>query len=251
MTTRACETRKPLLEVKGLTMKFGSLAANEDIDFDVFPGEIVGLIGPNGAGKTTCFNCMTGFLQPTAGSVRFSGTDITRWAPFDIARLGLVRTFQIVHTFRDMTVLENVVTSSFVETRSAKDALATADRVIELTGLGPLRDKLAASLTIADKKRLEIARALATKPRLVMLDETMAGLNQTEIREAMDLCLRLKEDGMTLVVVEHIMEALMPISDRVVVLDSGRKIMEGTPEEVASDERVIKAYLGDAYNVAG
>jgi len=195
-------------------MKFGSLAANEDIGFDVFPGDIVGLIGPNGAGKTTCFNCVTGFLHPTAGSVRFSGTDITGWAPYDIARLGLVRTFQIVHTFRDMTVLENVVTSAFLRAGNSKDALATA-------------------------------------PRLIMLDETMAGLNQTEIREAMDLCLRLKKDGLTLVVVEHIMEALMPISDRVVVLDSGRKIMEGTPEEVASDERVIKAYLGDTYNVAG
>jgi len=195
-------------------MKFGSLAANEDIGFDVFPGDIVGLIGPNGAGKTTCFNCVTGFLHPTAGSVRFSGTDITGWAPYDIARLGLVRTFQIVHTFRDMTVLENVVTSAFLRAGNSKDALATA-------------------------------------PRLIMLDETIAGLNQTEIREAMDLCLRLKKDGLTLVVVEHIMEALMPISDRVVVLDSGRKIMEGTPEEVASDERVIKAYLGDTYNVAG
>lgn len=214
MTAEAYKTQKPLLEVRGLTMKFGSLAANEDIGFDVFPGDIVGLIGPNGAGKTTCFNCVTGFLHPTAGSVRFSGTDITGWAPYDIARLGLVRTFQIVHTFRDMTVLENVVTSAFLRAGNSKDALATA-------------------------------------PRLIMLDETMAGLNQTEIREAMDLCLRLKKDGLTLVVVEHIMEALMPISDRVVVLDSGRKIMEGTPEEVASDERVIKAYLGDTYNVAG
>jgi branched-chain amino acid transport system ATP-binding protein len=251
VTVEAYRTQTPLLEVRGLTMKFGSLAANENIGFDVFPGEIVGLIGPNGAGKTTCFNCVTGFLHPTAGSVRFSGTDITRWAPYDIAHLGLVRTFQIVHTFRDMTVLENVVTSAFVRTGNAKDALATADSVIELTGLGSLRDKPAASLTIADKKRLEIARALATEPRLIMLDETMAGLNHTEIREAMDLCLRLKKDGLTLVVVEHIMEALMPISDRVVVLDSGRKIMEGTPEEVASDERVIKAYLGDTYNVAG
>lgn len=239
------------LSVAALNKRYKSRIVVHDVSLAVGSGEVVGLLGPNGAGKTTCFNCVTGFLQPTAGSVRFLGADITRWAPFDIARLGLVRTFQIVHTFRDMTVLENVVTSSFVETRSAKDALATADRVIELTGLGPLRDKLAASLTIADKKRLEIARALATKPRLVMLDETMAGLNQTEIREAMDLCLRLKEDGMTLVVVEHIMEALMPISDRVVVLDSGRKIMEGTPEEVASDERVIRAYLGDTYNVAG
>jgi branched-chain amino acid transport system ATP-binding protein len=214
VTAEAYKTQKPLLEVRGLTMKFGSLAANEDIGFDVFPGDIVGLIGPNGAGKTTCFNCVTGFLHPTAGSVRFSGTDITGWAPYDIARLGLVRTFQIVHTFRDMTVLENVVTSAFLRAGNSKDALATA-------------------------------------PRLIMLDETMAGLNQTEIREAMDLCLRLKKDGLTLVVVEHIMEALMPISDRVVVLDSGRKIMEGTPEEVASDERVIKAYLGDTYNVAG
>jgi len=243
--------QEPLLEVNGLTMKFGNLMANDDVSFSVYPGEIVGLIGPNGAGKTTCFNCVTGFLQPTSGRVTFAGVDITRRPPYEVARLGLVRTFQIVHTFRDMTVFENVLTAAFLKARSAKEAAEFARRSLELTGLTGLADKQAGGLTIADRKRLEIARALATQPRLVMLDETMAGLNRTEIREAMDLCLLLKQTGITLVVVEHIMEALMPISDRVVVLDSGRKIMEGTPAEVACDERVIKAYLGDSYNVAG
>jgi len=232
-------------------MKFGSLAANENVSFAVFPGQIVGLIGPNGAGKTTCFNCVTGFLQPTSGHVRFAGADITRHAPYDTAKLGLVRTFQIVHTFRDMTVFENVLTAAFLHARGARDAADIAQDALKSTGLTWCGDKLAGGLTIADKKRLEIARALAAKPRMIMLDETMAGLNKTEIREAMELCLSLKAAGMTLVVVEHIMEALMPISNRVVVLDSGRKIMEGTPDEVAHDPRVIKAYLGDSYNVAG
>ena len=223
--------QEPLLEVNGLTMKFGNLMANDDVSFSVYPGEIVGLIGPNGAGKTTCFNCVTGFLQPTSGRVTFAGVDITRRPPYEVARLGLVRTFQIVHTFRDMTVFENVLTAAFLKARSAKEAAEFAHRSLELTGLTGLADKQAGGLTIADKKRLEIARALATQPRLVMLDETMAGLNRTEIREAMDLCLLLKQTGITLVVVEHIMEALMPISDRVVVSippqDHGRNASRG------------------------
>ncbi|MEA4884738.1 MAG: ABC transporter ATP-binding protein [Clostridia bacterium] len=234
-----------LLEVNGLTMAFGSLYANQDVTFDVPTGQIVALIGPNGAGKTTCFNCVTGFPRPTGESIRFAGTDITHAAPYDVCRLGLARTFQIVHTFHDMTVMENILTAAFLRESSTREAATAAQQALELTGLGHLQDKLGRSLTIAGKKRIEIARALATKPRLIMLDETMAGLNQTEIREAMDLCVRLKKEGLTLVIVEHIMEAIMPISDKVVVLDSGRKIMEGTPQEVTSDERVIKAYLGD------
>ncbi|MCR4426426.1 MAG: ABC transporter ATP-binding protein [Firmicutes bacterium] len=242
---------KPLLEIENLTMRFGSLAANDDVSFSVSQGEIVGLIGPNGAGKTTCFSCVTGFLRPTAGRVRFDGHDITGMPPYAVCRRGLARTFQIVRTLKDMTVEENIMTGAFLRTPSHDQARKIAREIMELTDLTQNRDKLGKSLTIADRKRLEIARALATRPSLLMLDETMAGLNQTEIRDAMELCQRLRGEGVTLVVVEHIMEAIMPISDKIIVLDSGKKIAEGKPKEIACDERVIKAYLGDKYNVAG
>lgn len=241
---------RPLLEVAGLTMRFGSLAANDNVSFNVHRGEIVALIGPNGAGKTTCFNCVSGFLRPTAGRVVFDGIDITGMRPYHICRLGLTRTFQIVKTLRDMTVEENVMTGAFLRAPGKREAREVAAEVLELTGLLDKHARPGRSLTIAERKRLEIARALATRPKLLMLDEAMAGLNPTEIKGAMDLCLRLREAGLTLVVVEHIMEAIMPISDRVIVLSSGQKIAEGTPEEVAANEDVIKAYLGEKYHAA-
>lgn len=247
--TRAANAR-PLLEVTGLTMRFGNLAANDNVTFNVHRGEIVALIGPNGAGKTTCFNCVSGFLRPTAGRVVFDGIDITGMRPYHICRLGLTRTFQIVKTLGDMTVEENVMTGAFLRAPGKREAREVAAEVLELTGLLDKRAKPGRSLTIAERKRLEIARALATRPKLLMLDEAMAGLNPTEIKGAMDLCLRLREAGLTLVVVEHIMEAIMPISDRVIVLSSGEKIAEGTPEEVAANEDVIKAYLGEKYHAA-
>lgn len=241
---------RPLLEVTGLTMRFGNLAANDNVSFNVHRGEIVALIGPNGAGKTTCFNCISGFLRPTAGRVVFDGIDITGMRPYHICRLGLTRTFQIVKTLRDMTVEESVMTGAFLRARGKREAREVAAEVLELTGLLDKRAKPGRGLTIAERKRLEIARALATRPKLLMLDEAMAGLNPTEIKDAMDLCLRLREAGLTLVVVEHIMEAIMPISDRVIVLSSGQKIAEGTPEEVTANEDVIKAYLGEKYHAA-
>lgn len=241
---------RPLLEVTGLTMRFGSLVANDSVSFNVHRGEIVALIGPNGAGKTTCFNCVSGFLRPTAGRVVFDGIDITGMRPYHICRLGLTRTFQIVKTLRDMTVEENVMTGAFLRAPGKREAREVAAEVLELTGLLDKHARPGRSLTIAERKRLEIARALATRPKLLMLDEAMAGLNPTEIKGAMDLCLRLREAGLTLVVVEHIMEAIMPISDRVIVLSSGQKIAEGTPEEVAANEDVIKAYLGEKYHAA-
>lgn len=238
----------PMLKIQNITMKFGNLLANEDVSFEVNPGEIVSLIGPNGAGKTTLFNCITGFYNPFSGKVIFNGSDITEKKPHFIAGLGLTRTFQIVKPLKEMTVLENVMTGAFLKVTSRRGAEQKALEVLELTHLTDKVDVLAGSLTIADKKRLEIARALATGPKMLMLDEAMAGLNQTEIKEAMELCLNLRKAGTTLLIVEHIMEAIVPISDRIVVLNAGRKIADDIPEKVTNDENVIKAYLGERYH---
>lgn len=239
---------QPLLQVDGITMKFGSLIANNRVSFNVNKGEIVSLIGPNGAGKTTLFNCITGFYSPYEGRVIFKGKDITNLKPNQICKLGLTRTFQIVKTLKEMTVKENVMTGAFLHTNRRKEAEEIAEEILKLTHLDKKKNLLGGSLTIADKKRLEIARALATRPEMLMLDEAMAGLNQTEIKEAMELCLALKEKGITLLIVEHIMEAIMPISDRVVVLNAGEKIAEDVPEVIVNDEKVIKAYLGERYH---
>ena len=239
---------KPLLEVKNITMKFGSLVANENVSFAIHDNEIVSLIGPNGAGKTTLFNCITGFYRPLGGRVVYDGRDITGMPPFEICRLGITRTFQIVKTLNEMTVEENVMTGAFLHTRSRKEAGAITEEILDLTALVRKKDIPGANLTIADRKRVEIARALATKPRILMLDECMAGLNRTEIKDVMNLCLRLKEQGLSLLLVEHIMEAIMPISDNVVVLNAGKKITEGMPQDVVNNEEVIKAYLGDRYH---
>jgi branched-chain amino acid transport system ATP-binding protein len=239
---------KPFLEIKNITMKFGSLAANEDVSFTIHENEIVSLIGPNGAGKTTLFNCITGFYKPFAGGVVYKGRDITGMAPHEICRLGITRTFQIVKTLNEMTVEENVMTGAFLHTRSRKEAAGITREILDLTDLWGKKDMLGANLTIADRKRVEIARALATKPQILMLDECMAGLNQTEIKDVMNLCLRLKGQGLSLLIVEHIMEAIMPISDNIVVLNAGRKITEGAPQDVVNNEEVIKAYLGDRYH---
>ena len=239
---------KPFLEIKNITMKFGSLAANEDVSFTIHENEIVSLIGPNGAGKTTLFNCITGFYKPFAGRVIYRGRDITGMAPHEICRLGITRTFQIVKTLNEMTVEENVMTGAFLHTRSRKEAAGITREILDLSDLWGKKDMLGANLTIADRKRVEIARALATKPQILMLDECMAGLNQTEIKDVMNLCLRLKGQGLSLLIVEHIMEAIMPISDNIVVLNAGRKITEGAPQDVVNNEEVIKAYLGDRYH---
>ena len=206
---------KPFLEIKNITMKFGSLAANEDVSFTIHENEIVSLIGPNGAGKTTLFNCITGFYKPFAGGVVYKGRDITGMAPHEICRLGITRTFQIVKTLNEMTVEENVMTGAFLHTRSRKEAAGITREILDLTDLWGKKDMLGANLTIADRKRVEIARALATKPQILMLDECMAGLNQTEIKDVMNLCLRLKGQGLSLLIVEQIMEAIMPISDNI------------------------------------
>lgn len=239
---------KQILNIDNITMKFGSLVANENVSFAIHENEIVSLIGPNGAGKTTLFNCITGFYKPFSGKVTYKDKDITGATPYEICRLGVTRTFQIVQTLKEMTVEENVMTGAFLHTKSRKDAQKIAEEVMEMTDLTKKKNILGGSLTIVDKKRVEIARALATKPQILMLDECMAGLNQTEIKDVMNLCLKLKENGLSLLVVEHIMEAIMPISDNIVVLNAGKKIAEGVPSAIVNNDEVIKAYLGDKYH---
>jgi len=234
-------------KVAGLSKRFGGLAANNDIHFFVEEGEIVSVIGPNGAGKSTLFNCVTGFYKPDSGNVFFYGKDITRMRSDKVCKLGIARTFQIVEVISEMTVLENVTTGALLRYRRIKPAMEKAGEILTFTGLYEKRDFLGTELTIADKKRLEVSMALATQPRLLMLDESMAGLNKVELREIIDLIRKIRNEGMTLIIVEHVMEAVMQISDRIVVLNSGKKIMEGTPKEVCSDREVIQAYLGEKY----
>lgn len=236
-----------LLEIKGLTKFFGGLAANQDVDISVDRGQIVGLIGPNGAGKTTLFNCVTGYYEPDGGRVVFDGQNITGWAPENVCKAGLARTFQIVKPFTTMSVVENMMAATFLHTNRTRVAREAALELLEFTGLAGKKNMMADNLTVADKRRLELARALATKPKMLMLDEVMAGLTPTETKEAVDLILQLHEQGITIFLVEHVMEVVMPISDRVTVLDYGQKIAEGDPEKISKNERVIKAYLGEKY----
>ena len=240
-------TTAPLLDVRGVTKRFAGLVANDDVSFTVNEGEIVSVIGPNGAGKSTLFGCITGFHRPSAGQVRFRGRDVTGWKADRVCRLGIARTFQIVQVIADMTVLENVMTGAFLRAPAARAARRAAEAVLETTGLAERRDLLGSALTIADKKRLEVAMALATEPRLLMLDESMAGLTPVELQEIIALLREVRRRGVTLVIVEHVMEAVMQLSDRVVVLNSGRKIVEGTPREVIENPLVVQAYLGERY----
>jgi branched-chain amino acid transport system ATP-binding protein len=240
----------PLLEVRAVTKRFGGLVANKDVSLAIGGGEIVGLIGPNGAGKTTLFNCITGYLHPDGGGITFADTDITRAHPARVCGLGIARTWQLVRTFGRMTVLENVVCGALKRTNRVGRARVRAGQLLEFTGLAPKADAVAANLTLADKKRLEIARALATEPRLLLLDEAMSGLTSAETAVAVDLVRRIHaEVGLAICVVEHVMEVVMPLSHRVVVLDYGEKIAEGSPAEVARNEQVIRAYLGEHYRV--
>jgi len=237
------------LDVKGMTKWFGGLAANQDIDFFIKEGEIVSIIGPNGAGKSTLFNCITGFYKPNGGKVSFFGKDIYRMRADKICKLGIARTFQVVQVISDMTVLENVLTGALLRFDRIGPATEKALEVLAFTGLIEKKSFLGTELTISDKKRLEVSMALATQPRLLMLDESMAGLTPVELREIIELITKIREQGTTLVIVEHVMEAVMQISDRVIVLNSGRKIMEGVPKEVCASPEVIQAYLGDKYRV--
>jgi branched-chain amino acid transport system ATP-binding protein len=233
-----------LLEARDVTKSFGSFKAVDAASVTLEQGDILGLIGPNGAGKSTFFNCLTGDLQTTSGQVRFEGRDITRLAPEARASLGLARTFQVPQTFEDMTVLENVMIGAFLHNPRRTDAEAKARAVLERVGMGKLADAPARSLGTPGRKRLEIARALATEPKVLLLDEAMAGLTQREVQLAIDLVRDIHRSGVTLVIVEHIMEVIMSLTTRVVVFQQGKEIARGTPREVTANPTVIEAYLG-------
>lgn len=236
-----------LLEVSGLTKRFGGLQAVGDLDLSMAEGEMLGMIGPNGAGKTTIFNLLSGFLAPDSGEVRFHGRRLDGLKPHEICRLGLARTFQIVRPFPLLSVAENVRVAALARHSAMGDALDAARAVVERVGLGPRQSEPAAGLTLADRKRLELARALATEPSLLLLDEVMAGLNATEIHTMVRLIGAINASGVSVLLIEHNMRAVMSLSHRIVVVSFGEKIAEGSPRAVAADRRVIDAYLGEEY----
>ena len=235
-----------LLEISGLTKRFGGLLAVSQFDLAVDAGEIVGLIGPNGAGKTTVFHLIAGFHAPTSGEIRFKGASLVGDKPHAICRRGLTRTFQIVQPFAGLTVIENVMVGAFNRQSDAGAVRRAAQEIVDFVGLGPRRDDLARSLTLSDRKRLEIARGLATRPELLLLDEAMSGLNPTEIEAIIGLIRSIHARGVSLLIIEHVMQAIMALSHRLVVLHHGEKLAEGSPAAVASDQRVIEAYLGES-----
>jgi branched-chain amino acid transport system ATP-binding protein len=236
-----------LLEATGVTKRFGGLTAVDAVDFHVEKGEIVGLIGPNGAGKTTFFNLISGFLRPDEGDVRFDGHSILGQKPSDICKKGMTRTFQIVKPFPEMTVTDNVLVGAFNHHRDAREARVKAREVIALVGLGPQADKLGSELTVAGRKRVELAKALATEPALMLLDEVMAGLTPSEITGMIEVLGRVRDSGVTMVIVEHVMQVIMNLSDRIYVLHHGEAIAEGKPAEIIANPKVTEAYLGESF----
>ncbi|NLO47825.1 MAG: ABC transporter ATP-binding protein [Clostridiales bacterium] len=237
----------PMLEAKGVSKAFGGLKAVSNVDIHVDKGGILGLIGPNGAGKTTLFNMISGAIQMDSGTVMFDGTKISGKKPNQICRFGLGRSFQTAKNFAGMPVHQNVLMGALFGKKGRSNAQAgqIVDEVLDFVGLSELRDKMVPDIPLAYQKRLEVARALATQPKLLMLDEMMAGLNPSEVSEAMELVTKIQKSGITIIMIEHVMKAIMNICDRIVVLHHGAKIAEGTPQEISTSKTVIEVYLGE------
>jgi len=237
-----------LLEISGLSIRFGGVFANADVSFCVAEQEILGLIGPNGAGKSTLFNLIAGALKPNSGRILFEGRDITKLSPQERCRAGIARTFQVVKSFETMSVLENTMVGSFNRSSRAREAREIAMEVLEETGLASRAATPARDLTPPEKRRLEVARALATKPRLLLLDEVLTGLTPAEAQKGVELVRHIHARGVTIIMVEHVMEVVMPLVHRAVVLNLGRVLAEGAPQDIVRHKEVIAAYLGDKYN---
>ena len=235
-----------LLEIRDVSKRFGGLLALTDVSYSVNKGEILGLIGPNGAGKTTLFNAVNGFYPPTKGEVLFKGEKISHLKPHQVCKLGIGRTFQVVRPLRRMTVLDNVIASAFLRAKDKTEAEGIAIENLRFTGLYEDRNVLSKGLPLGKRKKLEITRALATRPEMLLLDESFAGLNPSEQNELIDIIRQIRAKGITIMVIEHHMKVIMALSDRIVVLNYGQKIAEGTPKEISSNPLVIEAYLGEA-----
>jgi branched-chain amino acid transport system ATP-binding protein len=238
---------QPMLVVENLTKAFGGLTAMNDVSFTARRGEFVGIIGPNGAGKTTLMNLVTGYLRPDAGSMRLEGQSLEGLPPFRICRLGIGRTFQIVRPFPEMSVEDNVITGALFSTKPSvalRDARSAAREPLELTGLYSKRHVLAGSLTLGEKKKLELARALATRPKLLLLDEVMGGVSRADVQDLMEVLRRIHASGMTIVMIEHLVEVILALAERVVVLNFGKKLVDGAPQYVVEHPDVVESYLG-------
>jgi branched-chain amino acid transport system ATP-binding protein len=239
-----------VLECKNISKRFGGLWALKQVNIQIKEKEILGIIGPNGAGKTTLFNVITGFVKPDEGRVIAFGKDITGKEPYEICKLGIARTFQVPKPFPNLTVLENVAIGALIRSKSVNEAVEKAKEILDLVGLSHKKDVYGRDLTVLEMKRLELAKALATEPKILLLDEVMAGLKPAEVDEVLQVIKSIRKRGITVVIIEHVMRAVQSVCERVVVLDRGKVIAEGTPEEVSRNDEVIKSYLGREYRLA-